>query len=342
MTLLNSQAIKQGEYILAIFVPQYLANNFVSPISVSIKRLYNKENNLKVLLVLLLVFVPLSNYASDYKPMDGYSKLPLTDPVFDYTKVIMDSAAFNNWLNANYSKLNVETMKGPREHLYYLLSSYVSELNNKDGVILPKENDLVLSTLLSWSEKLGAYGTHLFYNEVKSNKMEVAPPLMKISDGIKISAVNDMFKVESTTGGWSTTFPYYFMIGAINEFNATNGMATQLLTISTGAVKDKTKTGRSQSTLMLIYSPSNDVKKFSQYWLSKFEIDAKINANPLGVKKLESVYIYNKEALLHKEITFLPSSNGSLLIAYLGMDGAYQKNRPHFLDFISQVKTKNQ
>jgi hypothetical protein len=263
------------------------------------------------------------------------------DPVFDYAKVVVDSTAFNNWLNTNYSKLNAETMKGPREHLYYLLSSYVSELNNKNGIILPKENDLVLSTLLSWSERLGAYGTHLFYNQVKNEKMKAMPALMKYSEGIKISAVNDMFKVEAKSGSWSIKFPYYFMIGAINEFNATNGMETQLLTISTGAVKDKTQFGRSQSTLMLIYSPSKDLSEFNEYWLNQFKIDSKIKPKPLGVKKLESVNIYNKEALLHTEITFLPSSKGSLLIAYLGMDGAYQKNRQHFLDFISQVKTAN-
>jgi len=271
--------------------------------------------------------------------MDGYSKLPLTEPIFDYPKVIIESTAFNNWLNNNYSKLDDQTMKGPREHLYYLLSSYVSELNNKDGIILPGENDLVLSTLLSWSERLGAYGTHLFYNQVKSDKMKAMPSVMKVSEGIKISAINDMFRVEAKSGHWSTKFPYYFMIGAINEFNATNGMETQLLTISTGAVKDKSQAGRSQSTIMLIYSPSEETKEFNDYWLTQFEIDSKVIAKPLGVKKLESVYLYNEEALLHKEITFLPSSNGSLLIAYMGMDGAFQKNRQHFLDFLLQVKT---
>lgn len=273
--------------------------------------------------------------------MDGYSKLPLEEPVFGYAKVIVDSTAFNNWLNTNYSKLNAQTMKGPREHLYYLLSSYVSELNNKDGVILPAENDLVLSTLLSWSEKLGAYGSHLFYNQVKNDKMKAMPSFMKVSEGIKISAINDMFRVEAKSGDWSAKFPYYFMIGAINEFNATNGMETQLLTISTGAVKDKSQAGRSQSTIMLIYSPSEETKEFNDYWLTQFEIDSKIIAKPLGVKKLKSAYLYNEEALLHKEITFLPSSNGSLLIAYMGMEGAFQINRQHFLDFLLQVKTAN-
>lgn len=273
--------------------------------------------------------------------MDGYSKVPLAEPVFDYAKVIVDSTVFNNWLNTNYSKLNTQTMKGPREHLYYLLSSYVSELNNKDGIILPNKDDPVLSTLLSWSERLGAYGTHLFYNQVKSDKMKAMPALMKISDGLRVSAINDMFHIESIKGNWSTTFPYYFMIGAIGEFNATNGMETQLLTISTGAVKDNTKAGRSQSTLMLAYTPSNDTEEFNNYWGTQLRIDSKIEPKALGVKKLKSIYVYDEGALLHKEITFLPSIRGSLLVVYLGMDGAFQKNRQHFLDFLLSIKTEN-
>lgn len=271
--------------------------------------------------------------------MDGYSKTPLTVPVFDYATVIVDSTAFNNWLNNNYSKLTPQTMKRPREHLYYLLSSYVSELNSNNGIILPAENDIVLSTLLFWSEKLGAYGAHLFYNQIKSDKMKVMPSLMKVSEGIKISAINDMFKIEAKSGSWSTKFPYYFMIGVINEFIAKNGMEMQLLTISTGAVKDNSQAGRSQSTLMLVFSPSNKSKEFENYWLTQFEVDSKIKTKPLGVNKLESVYLYNEKSLLHKELTFFPSPSGSLLVAYIGIDGAYQKNRQHFLDFLLQVKT---
>ncbi|MFK8067197.1 MAG: hypothetical protein AB8D52_03035 [Gammaproteobacteria bacterium] len=269
--------------------------------------------------------------------MDGYSIIPLNDPVFDYAKVIVDSTVFNNWLNENYSKLDAQSIEGAKEHLYYLLGSYVSELNKKHGIILPKENDLVLEALLSWAERLDVFGAHLFYNKVKNKKSKAMPASIKVSEGIKISAVNDMYRVESKHGSWSVRFPYYFMIGNINEFNATNGMQTQLLSISTGAVKDKTKAGRSQSTLMFIHSPSQNTEEFKNYWLTQFDISSKIKPKSLGFNKSESFYIYNKQSQLHKEITFLPSSQGSYLVAYLGMDGAFQINKQHFLDFLSKV-----
>ena len=286
--------------------------------------------------ILLLVFT-YNTFAGEYKPMDGYSTTPLDEPVFDYAKVVTDSIAFNNWLNVNHSKLNTQTMKGPREHLYYLLSSYVSELNKRDGVVLPKGGDPILDTLFSWSERLGVYGAHLFYNKVKNTKAKKMPALMRISKGIKLSAVNDKYVAESKNGAWSTRFPYYFMIGKLNEFTASNGMQTQVLSISTGAAKDKTKAGRSQPTILFIYSPSRNTEDFKRYWFTNLELISTIKPKPVGLNKLESFYIYNEQSQLHKEITFLPSSKGSYLVAYLGMDGSFQSNRQHFLDFLSQV-----
>ena len=177
--------------------------------------------------------------------MDGYSLIPLEEPVFSYEEVVVASTVFNNWLNENYGNLNTHTMKGPREHLYYLITSYVYHLQKKDGVVLPDEHDPILETLFSWSEKLGVYGSHKFYNKLKSDNSVKMPELMNVVDGIEISAKDDMYNVHSTSGDWSFKIPYYFMIWDINEFNATNGMRTQLVSISTGASKDNTPAGRS-------------------------------------------------------------------------------------------------
>lgn len=63
--------------------------------------------------------------------MNGSSIAPLEDPVFEYEEVIVASTALNDGLNTNYWELDAQTMKGSREHLYYLLSSYVSRVNEK-------------------------------------------------------------------------------------------------------------------------------------------------------------------------------------------------------------------
>lgn len=292
------------------------------------------------LLITLLITFSCVITAKEYTPQQGYSFKPLSNPVFDYAHVVVDVAKFNNWLNANYSKLNSETMKGPREHLYYLLSSYISALYKKDNVILPKEKDLILQTLFSWSERLGVYGGALVYNQIKSEKAEPLPELMKTPDSFKLSLDNEQYNLKSKQNIWSVNFPYYFMLNNMNAFQATNGMKTQLVSISTGASKDKTKAGRSQSTLMLIYSPSNEFKSFSKYWLSQFGVPLESKTNKLEVNNLKSKSIFNKTTLLHTEVTFMSKTNGSYAVAYLGMDGAYQVNRQHYLDFLNNLINK--
>lgn len=292
---------------------------------------------MRLLICVFCILITCNVWASDYKPMDGYSLAPLETPVFDYAEVIVDFVAFNNWLNVNYSKLDAQSMKGAREHLYYLLSSYVSELNKRDGLILPKRDDFILQTILSWGERLGVYGAHICYNKVKKTNAKAMSGFMEIPEEFSMLAVNDMYLVQSKKGNWSVRFPYYFMIGHISEFNATNGMQTQVLTVSTGAVKDNTQTGRSQSTLMLVYTPSKELKKFKNYWLTQLGIDGEKKTQNTGLNHLKSFYVYEEKSQLHKEVTLLPSKQGSYLVAYLGMDGAYQKNRPHYLDFLSQI-----
>lgn len=295
---------------------------------------------MKILATILFIAFSWPIFADEYTPQQGYSFEPLNSPVFDYAHVVVDVTVFNNWLNANYSKLNTETMKGPREHLYYLLCSYVAELYKRDKVIMPKEHDLILEILFSWSERLGVFGSSLAYNKVKSDKKKPMPELMKIPESFSISLDNDLYVLTTKSNNWSVKFPYYFMIGTMNDFKATNGMQTQLVSISTGATKDNTKTGHSQGTLMLIYSPSNDFDSFSDFWLSQFGIASGTKPTKLEAKTLESRSTYDKASLLHKEITFWPSEAGSYAVAYLGMDGTYQANRQHFLDFLNQINVQ--
>lgn len=293
---------------------------------------------MKKLIIIIFVFISWPAFSGNNTPLQGYSAAPLKDPVFDYVHVIVDVAKFNNWLNANYPKMTAETMKGPREHLYFLIGSYVSELYKKDRVILPKEHDLILQILFSWSEKLGVFGGSLVYNQIKSEKFKPMTARMKIPGMFELSLKNDLYLMAATSNAWSVKFPYYFMIGNMKVFQATNGMQTQLVVISTGASKDSTKAGRSQATLMFIYAPFGNYKLFSEYWLSQLEITPDIRPTGLGVRSLKSRIVYDKTSLLHKEITFWPSKNGSFAVVYLGMDGTYQANRQHFLDFLNQIE----
>lgn len=288
---------------------------------------------------ILILFISLPIFANEYKPQQGYSLEPLGAPVYDWAHVVADTVTFNNWLNANYLNLTREKMKGSREHLYYLISSYASDLYKKNKSILPKNHDPILETLFSWSERLGVYGASLVYNQIKNEKMKPMPMLMKIHPTFKLTFQNDLYNLESLSSSWSIKFPYYFMIGNLSDFKAANGMQTQVLSVSTGASKDKTTAGQSQATLMILFSPSSDFEGFSKFWLRNFEMSSNSKTTNLGIKNLSSQYTYDKSSLLHKEFTFWKTEKGSMAVAYMGMDGTYQANRQHFLDFLFQLQS---
>jgi len=154
------------------------------------------------LVAIFLFAFSLSVFAKEYAPQQGYSLEPLKNPVFEYAHVVVDVAAFNNWLNANYSNLNAGTMKGPREHLYYLLCSYISAIHQRDKVILPKEHDLILEMLFSWSERLGVFGGSLVYNKIKREDVKPMPELMKIPGSFNLSLTDDLYSLKPQPNTW--------------------------------------------------------------------------------------------------------------------------------------------
>ncbi len=298
-------------------------------------------NKILIPVICTLIYLPLfiaSGLAAEV-PQRGYTTSTLREPVFELAQVVVEVAAINNWLNSNYENLSYEQMKGPREHLYYLIDSYAKSLYAKDKIILPDKQDLILQTLFSWSERLGVYGGSLVYNAVKSPDSVAMIPVMKLPDQITMSRNNDLLVVSATKEGWSVKVPYYFMIWNVNDFTATNGMRMQLVALSTGASIDKSEAGRSQATIMLMFSPSADFDDFSKYWKKGMGIDDKADKSFLDTDARKSLHYYDAAAKLHKEITIWREPHGLFAVAYLGIDGSYQWNRPHFLDFLRSLET---
>ncbi len=229
-------------------------------------------------------------------------------------------------------------MKGPREHLYYLIDSYVKDQYTKDKRILPEKHDLILEILFSWSERLGVYGGALVYNSIKASKSPEMAPLMKLPDQISLGLDGDLFKIGLKTEGWSVKIPYYFMISIVDDFTATNSQRTQLLMLSTGTALDNSESGRSQATLMLMYSPGANLDDVANFWKKSIGIGEGAEKKLLKVGNRQSFYSFDSAVKLHKEITLWREPQGVFAITYMGIDGTYQWNRPHFLDFLRSLE----
>lgn len=271
----------------------------------------------------------------------GYSVEPLRHPVFDSAKVAVETTAFNNWLNTNYGNLEVDKMKGLREHLFYIITSRVAENYACDGVVYPSSHDLILETLFSWSERLGVFGGHLIYNSLKRDSLSEMKPLMKLPESITIALADDMLKVSSPSEGWSTKIPYYFTIWQISDFKATNGVRTQLFSLSTSAAKHEGQPGHSQATIMFMFAPGGDIKEFINYWSNLLQIAPDDDTLTLPVRSLKSHQRFDESTKMYTEFVSWPTRKGPIGVAYMGINGTFQTDRPHFLDFIRSVSVEN-
>lgn len=269
----------------------------------------------------------------------GYSVTPLREPLFDESQLVVETTAINNWLGENFQRLTYEQMKGPREHLYYLIDSRVKQLYAAENRVLPAKNDRILETLFSWSESLGVFGGAYVFNAVKAPSSAAKTARMKLPEGIDLHLTNDVFTLRSNFG-WSIMFPYHFMIWNVGDFTAKDGPRTQLVALSTGAAKDESQAGRSQATLVFMFSPEKH-ETFVRYWRAKMGIGANIKPAALGVKNLESRFVVDEATKMHKEFTSWSDATGSFGVAYIGIEGTYEWNRPHFIDFLRFTKTKD-
>jgi hypothetical protein len=290
---------------------------------------------LRCLLALSLLLSVLTPSYAEQITQSRYSTEPLRQPLFDEAQIAIETTAINNWLNSNIQKLSYEQMKGPREHLYYLIDSRVKQTYAAEKQILPTKHDLILEILFSWAEPLGAFGGALAFNSVKAPTSPAKTSGMKMPEGISLALAKDLFTVTSTAG-WSISFPYYFMVWNIGDFAAKGGPRTQLVALSTGAAKDKSQAGKSQATLMFLFSPEK-YETFDKYWREQMGVDAEVAPKPLRVKGLSSRHVIDAPTKLHKEFTSWSDPAGSFAVAYLGIEGTYEWNRPHFVDFLGSV-----
>jgi hypothetical protein len=291
-----------------------------------------------LLLALALIFLPSVNGNAQQPAQQGYSTEPLRDPILDQAHVLVETMAFNNWLTSNYQGLSHDRWKGPREYLYYLIDSRVKDNYVRTGKVFPEEHDVILEQLFSWAERLGAYGGSLVYNRLRTPPFQEMSPALQLPQDISLALKDDLFTIKSDSGRWSISFPYYFMIWNVSDSDTKNGLHTQLIALSTGTARDNSKFGHSQATLLLIFSPTTDTDRFVPYWQHLFGIESNGPKEELSVRGLSAQYRVDPQTNMHTEFVSWSAKKGQFAVIYSGMDGTYQWNRQHFLDFLNALQ----
>lgn len=271
---------------------------------------------------------------------NAYSKSPLLNPVYGFAEVTEEIGSYHEWLEEKFNKIPNTMHPVFRERLYYLLSSYVSGISQKDNTILPVEFDENIATTFKWAEKLGIFGGSLLYESFKQPTSPSIETINKIPSNFQISIDNDRIVLASKKDIWSVNAPYYFMIqnlGTIGRYKDVSS-DTHAVAISTGAARDNSAKGQSQATITVFYASQLSAKELSNDVLGLLGIPNNSKFFDLGIESRSSQYVYDASENIHKEATFWDTNTGAFGIGYLGVDGTYQTNRIHFLEFLKQFE----
>lgn len=271
----------------------------------------------------------------------NFSTEPYKTTAMEPARVVVETVSINNWLTDNLSRLPPDRTQRVREHLHALIDSRVKELRAQNGVLLPKTPDPVLAMLYSWAGRLGVFGSDAVYAAVRTSQSGDVPPGPPLPAGFDIALSGDTLVVSSAQGGWQASVPFHFFIFALQGGPMAGAQRGEALVIAMGTAPDTAPPGYSEATLAVFYTQGVDAKSFEREWLSRLEIPAGPPSALSGQSSYASRAALDEPARLHKEVVFIPTSKGSLAILYSGLDGTYQLNRPHFLDFMRELRVQD-
>jgi hypothetical protein len=134
-------------------------------------------------------------------------------------------------------------------------------------------------------------------------------------------------------------FPYYFMPGMLARQKLNNGIENDLVMLSTlTAANSASIGGASQATLLFASAQTPNLADFTVFWLGQLQVAPSDTAPKPVPQAMRNYRRFDPASGLWKEVAVFEIPSGSLIVAYIGLDGAYQTNRPHFLDLLASLR----
>ncbi len=265
-----------------------------------------------------------------------YATDPLRESPLDPAKVPVEFVGLNNWLNGNAQRLDAEQTQYIRETLFSLIDWEVKQLFARNGSIVAASDNDFLERLFFWADQLGVYGAADARDTVATDPGAI-PARTAVPPTFGLSLERGYFTLSSHTADWRVSFPYHFMVWRLQEFVSNAGAPTQIATVSTGFGHHQGRPGFSQATLMILSSQSQSLAAFEDFWRPRGGIPPTAAARPIEIAGFSAYKGFDDATRIHTEIVFFEGRTGPVAVFYMGVDGTYQWNRPHFLDFLRSM-----
>jgi len=270
----------------------------------------------------------------------GFSTLPLSAPsAMPRDSLPATPLGFVDWLRTR----NPATFTGReqliREHLYALIAQAVKQRFASTQTTEPATGDSALVQLFEWADRFGVHGAS---DVAKAIGTKPVPPVTpQLTDGFQLTYSTPAFSLATDNGKWMVRFPYFFMVGDITRQRLANGIENDVATLSTlTAANSEPRGGASQATILILSAQTPDLPSYVAFWLQQLQVaptDTVSNPVPQATRAYRR---FDTASGLWKEVVALQIPSGSMIVAYIGLDGTYQVNRPHFLDVLRSLRVR--
>jgi hypothetical protein len=272
----------------------------------------------------------------------GFSTAPLSAP----SAMPADSLAptplqFLDWLRRQDPATFTSRAQLIREHLYALIAQSVKQRFAATQATEPLKGDSTLAQLFARADQFGVPGASEVANAIGASSTPAATP--PVTDGFQLTFSPSLasFALATENGKWMVSFPYFFMVGSTTRQRMANGTENDVATLSTlTGANSEPRGGASQGTILILSAQTPDLPSYVAFWLQQLQVaQTDTVANPVP-QATRSYRRFDRASGLWKEVVSLKIPSGSLIVAYIGLDGTYQVNRPHFLDLLKSLRVR--
>ena len=227
-----------------------------------------------------------------------------------------------------------------REHLYAIISADAKARVDHGEPPYPQDGDTTLAEKFEWAGLMGLPGAGQVAAALRGTS--AAPDESIETPGFEIR-FDSAYTLVSRQDGWAVRFPHYFMIGAAvrqpmtNEVEGSIAMISTLFAAHTPNPADEL--GASQATL-LVMSAAWDPAEMTAYWLDQFGLSPN---DTVDVPDPSAIGAYRGRAesvRMNMEFAVFAPSGRTIVVGYMGVDGTYESNRPHYLNLLRTLRVR--
>jgi hypothetical protein len=274
-------------------------------------------------------------------PTVDYSLVPLTgEPVTSAADLGLETSSLSRVLEGGKPIPAVEREE-LRRRVYVLIDALVKERFAAGRIAFSQPDVSRAIRYYQWADTLkvpGAYQVVEYFRKIfavqADRPSETTPAL---PDPYRMELQFPLFQVRSDTGQWTVRYPYYFMTEEIRRLVPVEGWESDLVVVSTLFAPARKGKSHSQSRILFAYAEAVEPEAFREHWLRQLGIES-------GKKVKNEVFPgepafsrFDKKERQRAEVCFLHTDDGSAAVALVGADGSFQKNRPHYLDFLKNL-----